>query len=470
MESMAAIISAMMNMQPPQVTPMGAAPGGGGGGMRVGGGGGRGGSMGYGREPQRQEAPPMDLPDVMGPQTDTTETQFPYRQGMEPGAQEQGGALSDSSMPDVTPLIRQYQEADELVRKYSNPKSVKDAWQSREELPKARERLAQAQMNIQAYNQTQSAISNKNNAQQILKAAVPIVGFEQAQNMADFAFNNPDKSEMIMEQLTRSAETQRAEGAGYQREDALEERDEVSSFHFLKQVGVPDHIASAMSINNETPAVEMADWWFKRGDEATQNEKVNFLEEQTKAQTLSEVDNVVKQIGNTLDISGGLGATGFISALTNMVPGSPAYNTVASIDTQKAVNAFKALKDMREASKTGGALGNVSNREIELLYSAFTALDPQMGDQFGANIADVMQRFERVRYMMQNESRYLEQYQRGEITGEEMFQDATRVTNQRTAERMGTPQQALDDLYANPSSVSDFKTTFGWTPTSMIQD
>jgi hypothetical protein len=40
-----------------------------------------------------------------------------------------------------------------------------------------------------------------------------------------------------------------------------------------------------------------------------------------------------------------------------------------------AKGGFQALQDLRDASKTGGALGNISNQEGKQLTSSFAAID-----------------------------------------------------------------------------------------------
>lgn len=66
--------------------------------------------------------------------------------------------------------------------------------------------------------------------------------------------------------------------------------------------------------------------------------------------------------------------TGF-GSLLDKIPTTAARTFKAQLDTLKANIAFNELTAMREASKTGGALGQVSNRELELLQSALGALD-----------------------------------------------------------------------------------------------
>ena len=57
-----------------------------------------------------------------------------------------------------------------------------------------------------------------------------------------------------------------------------------------------------------------------------------------------------------------------------MVPDTEAAQLNALLRTLEANVAFKALQEMRANSPTGGALGNVSNVEIELLYQSLSPI------------------------------------------------------------------------------------------------
>lgn len=70
-----------------------------------------------------------------------------------------------------------------------------------------------------------------------------------------------------------------------------------------------------------------------------------------------------------------------VGSLMQGVPESSARNFKAELDTLKANIAFGELTAMREASKTGGALGQVSERELALLESALGALDQGQSPQ-----------------------------------------------------------------------------------------
>jgi hypothetical protein len=81
---------------------------------------------------------------------------------------------------------------------------------------------------------------------------------------------------------------------------------------------------------------------------------------------LSSIDELLPKVGEF--------TTGFGSVLSG-VPRSDARAFAAELATLKANIAFNELAAMRAASKTGGALGNISNVELQLLESTLGALD-----------------------------------------------------------------------------------------------
>lgn len=81
---------------------------------------------------------------------------------------------------------------------------------------------------------------------------------------------------------------------------------------------------------------------------------------------LQSVDTLMGQVNNW--------TTGF-GSLLSAIPTTDARNFRAQLDTLKANITFGELTAMREASKTGGALGQVSDKEGQLLGAALGALD-----------------------------------------------------------------------------------------------
>ena len=96
--------------------------------------------------------------------------------------------------------------------------------------------------------------------------------------------------------------------------------------------------------------------------------------------TIASVDQLMAKVNRW--------TTGVGSMLAG-IPETDARNFRAELDTLKANIAFNELTAMREASKTGGALGAVSDREMNLLQSALGALD---AGQSPANIKAQLQK------------------------------------------------------------------------------
>ena len=104
--------------------------------------------------------------------------------------------------------------------------------------------------------------------------------------------------------------------------------------------------------------------------------------------TLRQNENVMRKAqraGQNI----GLTTTGATGALFGMIPGTGAYDQKATIETLQADAAFSTLQRMRDASKTGGALGNVSERELDLLMGSVGNLKiGQSEEQFRNNLAE----------------------------------------------------------------------------------
>ena len=84
---------------------------------------------------------------------------------------------------------------------------------------------------------------------------------------------------------------------------------------------------------------------------------------------------VSTDIGSALELSEGFATTGFLGAFTSNVPGTPGFDLKEKLKGVKANVGFNKLQDMRESSPTGGALGQVSDKENALLQSVFGSLE-----------------------------------------------------------------------------------------------
>jgi hypothetical protein len=74
--------------------------------------------------------------------------------------------------------------------------------------------------------------------------------------------------------------------------------------------------------------------------------------------------------------------TGMVGAVSDVLPGGGwAKDARALIKTLQSGLAASALQAMRDASKTGGALGNVSDKDLELLQTKIVNLDPNQSEE-----------------------------------------------------------------------------------------
>lgn len=88
-------------------------------------------------------------------------------------------------------------------------------------------------------------------------------------------------------------------------------------------------------------------------------------------------------------------ATGFGSGVARQIEGSSARDVQGELDTIGANTAFNQLTAMRQASPTGGALGAISERELQLLQSTIASLDPGASDaEFQRRMADIITAYE----------------------------------------------------------------------------
>lgn len=91
----------------------------------------------------------------------------------------------------------------------------------------------------------------------------------------------------------------------------------------------------------------------------------------------SKADKFIRDIDELLENKSGLDEiTGYLAGRTELSAISPAARkALAKYNQIAAKGGFQALQDIRDMSKTGGALGNVSNQEGKQLQASFAALD-----------------------------------------------------------------------------------------------
>jgi hypothetical protein len=82
---------------------------------------------------------------------------------------------------------------------------------------------------------------------------------------------------------------------------------------------------------------------------------------------IDTIDEAVNQVGPA--------SAGVVGAATKGIPGTPAYTLAKTAMTIKANIGFDRLQQMRDASPTGGALGQIAIQELDALQSSIASLD-----------------------------------------------------------------------------------------------
>lgn len=135
-----------------------------------------------------------------------------------------------------------------------------------------------------------------------------------------------------------------------------------------------------------------------------------------------ETDELIKELKALKNMPGLKAAVGPISGRTITVRG-PAADFEAKLKTILARGQFKELQDMRAASPTGGALGNVSNYEIEALQNAFGQLSLlQTDESFIEGVESVIKRLQKTKSNLSTayDETYGYRENRGEAVGDVM--------------------------------------------------
>ena len=110
-------------------------------------------------------------------------------------------------------------------------------------------------------------------------------------------------------------------------------------------------------------------------------EKINVATDRL----IDDIDSAIGQVNASTAGPGG--------AVLGVFPGTSARDLQANLDTIVANVGFEALNAMREASKTGGALGNVTEKELDFLQATLASLKTgQSPSQLIANLKKARKR------------------------------------------------------------------------------
>jgi hypothetical protein len=104
----------------------------------------------------------------------------------------------------------------------------------------------------------------------------------------------------------------------------------------------------------------------------------------TKEDQFKLLDDVIGEVKK----QSGFWTTGMAGSLMRRIAGTDAADMAANLDTLQAAAGFEKLQEMRDNSPTGGALGSVTERELQLLQATWGSLaQSQSEEQFDKNLA-----------------------------------------------------------------------------------
>lgn len=160
-------------------------------------------------------------------------------------------------------------------------------------------------------------------------------------------------------------------------------------------------IRALMKIKSDGPEIDPAlipgtKEWKRIKDVEAREGKEGTKQEALDATTKSKVALGVKRAQNIAKFARraeGLitaATTGIPGAAAKLIPNTDAYNLDKALDSMRSNIGFAELQAMREAAKTGGALGQVSDFENRMLQSTQGSLDQgQSAELLRRNVMDI---------------------------------------------------------------------------------
>lgn len=147
------------------------------------------------------------------------------------------------------------------------------------------------------------------------------------------------------------------------------------------------------------------------------------------AARVGKIDTVMGEVDRAIE-SVGITTAGLLGSVAKDIPATSAKDLSGALTTIKANIGFDALQAMREASPTGGALGQVAVQELESLQASVASLDQaQSPAQLAANLRKVRDHYANWRATV-------EQAKSGQSGGI--------VPNSSPAQRLGGQGQVVD--------------------------
>ena len=129
---------------------------------------------------------------------------------------------------------------------------------------------------------------------------------------------------------------------------------------------------------------------YEKAEDAEENKPMPPVDAVYKESALAAIDTAI-------DKSKLFFATGVTGQVLSNFASTDAKDLSAAISTVEAAVGFDRLQDMRDASKTGGALGAINTKELQLLSASLGSLDPlQKPETLRANLESIRERYVKI--------------------------------------------------------------------------
>jgi hypothetical protein len=138
----------------------------------------------------------------------------------------------------------------------------------------------------------------------------------------------------------------------------------------------------------------------EKRDQAKENREASEFEEENKPMPPADPiykESAINAIDSAIEKSKSFFATGLTGQALQGFAGTDARDLAQAISTVEAAVGFDRLQEMRDSSKTGGALGAINTKELELLSNSLGSLDPlQKPETLRANLESIKNRYEKI--------------------------------------------------------------------------
>jgi hypothetical protein len=200
-------------------------------------------------------------------------------------------------------------------------------------------------------------------------AALPPEADDKAIEAVVRKYGKPDDIFKTLERK-QTAEANRTAKAELEREKAeTREREKQRDMEFRQQMAAATQAnrSALTSVQRELAQTRLDELKSKQADKAEKKEEA-------KQAAVNHASKVINDVQTAAGLVTGM-TTGLVGKGRSFVPGNTAYDLQQQLLTLKANLGFDRLQQMRDASPTGGALGQVAVQELEALQATVGSLE-----------------------------------------------------------------------------------------------